>query len=380
MKQAVTPKELKTILHSKRSDIRYLEKCSVCQKDGRVVYLTSEEKRNEYYNIPVASTSVLLLGMGTSITQSAVRMLASAGVAIAFCGTGGTPLLSACAPGAPNTDADAPDVPNTFLPQNEYRITKYMQGWVHFWYDDAQRLEGAKIFQRERIAFLQEVWKKHPLLQEYGFLPENADISEACSTFLASINGAMSITDLLLSEAAFTKRLYKAAAERTDMTGFFRDYHGKDPVNSFLTHGNYLAYGLGATCCWVLGLSHAFPLMHGKTRRGGLVFDIADLIKDILILPFAFIYADKGMTQQEFRQDTVARFNDFHALDHMFDIVEAVAIKWPWNDNKGAEDHAGNLYVHELEERTKNDGKRPRPVRPAHRESNVGSESDRSID
>ncbi|STX45386.1 CRISPR-associated endonuclease Cas1, subtype I-F/YPEST [Legionella gratiana] len=31
--------------------------------------------------------------------------------------------------------------------------------------------------------------------------------------------------------------------------------------------------------------------MHGKTRRGALVFDVADLIKDALILPWAFICA-----------------------------------------------------------------------------------------
>jgi hypothetical protein len=42
------------------------------------------------------------------------------------------------------------------------------------------------------------------------------------------------------------------------------------------------AYGLAATTLWVLGIPHGFALMHGKTRRGALVFDIADLIKDSL--------------------------------------------------------------------------------------------------
>jgi CRISPR/Cas system-associated endonuclease Cas1 len=31
--------------------------------------------------------------------------------------------------------------------------------------------------------------------------------------------------------------------------------------------------------------------MHGKTHRGALVFDIADLIKDAIVLPWAFISA-----------------------------------------------------------------------------------------
>jgi hypothetical protein len=64
---------------------------------------------------------------------------------------------------------------------------------------------------------------------------------------------------------------------------------GSDPANRFLDHGNYLAYGLGATAAWVLGLPHGLAVLHGKTRRGGLVFDIADLIKDAVILPQAFI-------------------------------------------------------------------------------------------
>jgi CRISPR-associated protein Cas1 len=53
-----------------------------------------------------------------------------------------------------------------------------------------------------------------------------------------------------------------------------------------LNHGNYLAYGLAATTLWVLGISHSFAVMHGKTRRGALVFDVADLIKDAVVLPF----------------------------------------------------------------------------------------------
>ena len=60
---------------------------------------------------------------------------------------------------------------------------------------------------------------------------------------------------------------------------------GSDPANRFLDHGNYLAYGLGATAAWVLGLPHGLAVLHGKTRRGGLVFDIADLMKDAVILP-----------------------------------------------------------------------------------------------
>jgi CRISPR-associated protein Cas1 len=34
--------------------------------------------------------------------------------------------------------------------------------------------------------------------------------------------------------------------------------------------------------------------MHGKTRRGALVFDVADLVKDALILPWSFVFGQQG--------------------------------------------------------------------------------------
>jgi CRISPR-associated protein Cas1 len=88
----MNPTDLKSILHSKRANIFYLEYCRVMQKDGSVLYLTEAKNENHYYNIPIANTTVLLLGNGTSVTQAAMRMLAQAGVLVGFSGGGGTPL------------------------------------------------------------------------------------------------------------------------------------------------------------------------------------------------------------------------------------------------------------------------------------------------
>lgn len=119
----LSPSDLKTILHSKRANMYYLEYCRVMQKDGRVLYLTETDKENLYFNIPIANTTVLMLGNGTSITQAAMRMLSQAGVLVGFCGGGGTPLHMAC------------EV-EWFTPQSEYRPTEYLQGWLSFWFDD----------------------------------------------------------------------------------------------------------------------------------------------------------------------------------------------------------------------------------------------------
>ena len=80
-----------------------------------------------------------------------------------------------------------------------------------------------------------------------------------------------------------------------------------------------------ATAAWVLGLPHALAVLHGKTRRGGLVFDIADLIKDALILPQAFVSAAKGQSEQEFRQACIEALTRTEALDFMIDTIKVTA-------------------------------------------------------
>lgn len=67
--------------------------------------------------------------------------------------------------------------------------------------------------------------------------------------------------------------------------------------------------------------------MHGKTRRGALVFDVADLIKDAIILPWAFICAKEDATEQEFRQQILQLFIEHKALDFMFDTVKDIALQ-----------------------------------------------------
>ena len=124
-----------------------------------------------------------------------------------------------------------------------------------------------------------------------------------------------------------TKALYKLAANAVKFGDFTRAKGGSgvDMANRFLDHGNYLAYGLAATACWVMGLPHGLSVLHGKTRRGGLVFDVADLIKDALVLPQAFIAAMAGDDEQEFRQRVISGFQQGEALDRMIDAIKEVA-------------------------------------------------------
>lgn len=311
--EQLSPSDLKAILHSKRANLYYLEHCRVMQKDGRVLYLTDTKNENQYWNIPIANTTVILLGTGTSITQAAMRMLASAGVLVGFTGGGGTPLFM-------GSEIE------WMMPQSEYRPTEYMQGWMSFWFDDAKRLEVAKAFQIARIEFIRRIWAKDKDLKDEGFYLDDADIQQALTGFEKKIPHQSKVGDLLLAEAQTTKQLYKIAATRCKLS-FERNPEQGDLANDFLNHGNYLAYGLAATTLWVLGISHSFAVMHGKTRRGALVFDVADLIKDAVVLPWAFICAKEGMSEQEFRQQLLQKFTEYRCLDWMFEQVRLQACR-----------------------------------------------------
>jgi CRISPR-associated protein Cas1 len=308
---------LKAILQSKRANIYYLEKCRVMQKDGRVLYLTEAKDQNYYWNIPIANTTVILLGTGTSLTQAAMRMLSSAGVLVGFCGGGGSPLF-------------AGSEIEWLTPQSEYRPTEYVQAWLKFWFDDSKRLTVAKAFQDARISYLKATWSKDRDLKAVNFLIDDFEIDSALNSYTEQIQTAQKVGDLLQREAVLTKQLYRYAAKVTKLNDFVREREKTDLANGFLNHGNYLAYGLAATTLWVLGIPHGFAVMHGKTRRGALVFDIADLIKDAIVLPWAFISAKEKATEQEFRQQILQKFTEHKVLDFMFDQVKQQTMREVW--------------------------------------------------
>lgn len=308
--------DLKTILHSKRANLYYLEHCRVLVNGGRVEYITDRGNESLYWNIPIANTTCILLGTGTSITQAAVRELAKAGVMVGFCGGGGTPLFSA---------NETEFACQFFSPQSEYRATEYLQKWCGFWFDDQRRLNAAKQLQQQRLKLITLHWPKYDWSFDLVQPRLNQLINDANEQIIASDSSQ----SLLATEGRFSKKLYGFANELTTQDDKFKREQGLkgksvDPANQFLDHGNYLAYGLGATACWVLGLPHGLAILHGKTRRGGLVFDAADIIKDSIILPQAFLSAQQGDSEKEFRQACINLFAQLNVLDIMIDTIKKI--------------------------------------------------------
>lgn len=314
MKKTMKPR---AVLLSKRANVFYLEHVRVMQKDGRVMYLTDTGADVEqFFNIPERNTALLLLGKGSSLTDAAARKLADSNVIVGFCGSGGSPLFCA-------TDL-------TFLvPQSEYRPTEYMQSWMRLWLDDAQRLTVAKQMLCTRSAWVLAAWDREPELAKRKVRLDDA----LFRWFEQGIEQATTTPELLALEGAWAKRLYAKLAEGFRLSGFKRE-EGKDGglgkedvVNSFLDHGNYLAYGYAAVVLNGLGISFALPLLHGKTRRGGLVFDVADLVKDAYVMPLAFMRGGAGVQHQVFRDELIERFQTDEILDKLFTFVAEASRK-----------------------------------------------------
>ena len=299
--------DLNVIMHSKRANIFYLEHCRVMQKDGVVVFLTELKNSNAYYNIPIANTTFLLLGTGTSISQAAIKLLSKAGVSVGFCGGEGTPLYT-------GTEIQ------WITAQNNYRNPQYAQQWFAMWCDKTKQLKTAKLFQQTRIDYVRQIWHKAKICNEYI---EPSLLETVIEGFMTGINKSTSINELLGYEGNFTKSLYALMAQSCKID-FTRDYQSDDTINKFLNIGHHLTYGLATTVLWVLGIPQGFGVMHGKTTNGALVFDVADIVKNGIILPFAFTCAKQKYDTKDFRRLCIENFLKYKTLDYMFHSMEGM--------------------------------------------------------
>jgi CRISPR-associated protein Cas1 len=281
-----------SILPSHKYGIEYIEHCSVRAADEQLAFIRKKDAVQQHFNIPVANTAVLLLGPGTSLTQQAARLCAQNNVLVGFCAGGASPVYLASL--------------------NEYREPRYSREWIAMWNDETRRLAAAKSFQHARVRTIAQSWKN---FDDLRVSPDNV-----IRTFLHRVEYATNTDDLLTAEGHFTKELYALLAENFG-AAFTRKPRSNEFANEFLDNGNYLAYGLGAACLWVLGIPFSYPLVHGKTRRGALVFDVADIIKDAYIMPNAFLAAAFQEKEGEARRRMLATLHDTGAFVLLFKEV-----------------------------------------------------------
>lgn len=180
----------------------------------------------------------------------------------------------------------------------------------------------AKRFQAVRVAVVNKQWEKYPLSAK---TVEGARL--AGDALLLAQNTVFDSSTLLGIEAVYAKRLYQLLANEFEVS-FVRDPQRKlDYVNDLIDTHNYYAYGLAGTALWVLAIPYAFSVLHGETRRGALVFDVADMLKDGLLLPLAFMSARAGLDKSAHKKECAKSLQLSSALPLLFnEIKDALAL------------------------------------------------------
>lgn len=310
------PKGGPRLLVTDREGALYLERARILVEGGRIVYHIADDEYRREYNIPHVNLAVLFIGQGTSITQDAMRLLGEEGVYLAVTGTGGTPLHVGAL--------------------TAYTATRHFRDMLPVYLDEALSLQAAKTVMRDRAERMRKIGVA--LTTRHMALRDPTPLTKICESFEGRIEPVTSIQELLGVEGQFSKACYKFFANTSGLSkkGEFRRDAGtgerdeglpKDDfrlVNRLIDHGNYLAYGLAGSALWALGIPPHMSIFHGKTRAGGLVFDLADSFKDALVLPIAFA-AVRNRKEEDpekvFRGRLITAFDDRKVLAAAIETV-----------------------------------------------------------
>lgn len=292
------------LLMTQRNAAMLLERARIRVDADRVVYDKADGPREKVFNIPHANVAVLLLGQGTSITQSAARLLAEEGVYVAFTGSGGSPLHY----GSLTTHAP------TRCMHEMYRVAT-----------TPLALEAARLAMARRLETILRVSDRAARAAGLSGAPD--EIRALVEGVMPSLHLIPSHEKLMTLEGRLTKAFYKAYAQSAGAPDF-RRIHAKGDyaspigvINARLDHGNYIAYGLAGATLWTLGIPASLSVFHGKTRAGGLVYDLADVFKDAIVLPVAFgNHADEGA----FRSCLLDLLQDEKILKLCFETMEDI--------------------------------------------------------
>lgn len=305
------------LLITDREGALYLERARIHVEGRRIVYHIADDEYRREYNIPHVNLAVLFIGQGTSITQDAMRLLGEEGVYLAVTGTGGTPLHMGAL--------------------TAYTATRHFREILPIYLDEKLSLRAAKIVMRDRTERMRKMGAA--LAGRHLALRDPTALARICKSFEDRLEPVASNQELLGVEGQFSKACYKffATASGLSKTGEFRREAGagnpdeklpKDVfqlVNRLIDHGNYLAYGMAGSALWCLGIPPHMSIFHGKTRAGGLVFDLADSFKDALVLPIAFAAARNRKDEDPekvFRGRLIAAFDDRKILAEAIRTVD----------------------------------------------------------
>ena len=227
-------------LASDKEPFIYFEKTMIRMDDG---FLTALSGKLGKFIIPPSSHMIMLLGHGTSISQDAVIFSAQNDMDIAFV----------------RGESNVHSVMKETRMQDPYRL-------VH----------QVKNQERYKLEIAKELLKLRFKLLKYE------------DSFIKQIYDFTTIEELTLFEARWTKNIYRNFCIKNKIKEFKRKFKGEDTVNSRLNILNNALYSICTAITVSCHLSPSIGFIHGFSRRGGLAFDFADVIKTLTTVKMSF--------------------------------------------------------------------------------------------
>lgn len=234
----------------------YFEKAKIVMDDGFLIALNGKKDKE---TIPIANVGMLILGFGTSISQEAALKCAEYNCMLCF-SRGGFNL-------------------HTSLQEQRFKNPEKIFNQINLSLN--HKLEIAKEFFKLRLLI---------------------DLND--NKYEEQVNNIKTIEELLGYEANYYKKKYYSFAEKYSIENFkrnkefeLRKYKKNEDINSVpiidqingrLNITNNVLYSYCSMLSLSLSLEPSIGFVHGKTRRGGLAFDLSDLLKVKTTLPLSF--------------------------------------------------------------------------------------------
>lgn len=214
-----------------REPFLLIERAKISIRSGHVV----ATKGSSVINLPTRQTFLIIVGNGCSITTEAAIQISKDGCNLAYARGG-------C------------NIHTTFVSQQ---------------YKDPQRLLR-QLLKREnpetRMAMATQI-----LRLKFS--------KQSMEHYSVRLNSCTSIEEILGVEGAAQREWY-----HNHFVGFKRNYKSGDLLNKQINIVNSILYNFISSIIVCLGNSPSVGFLHGKTRRGALALDIADIFKSELLI------------------------------------------------------------------------------------------------
>lgn len=266
---------------SRRVPFYYTEYSKIKRKNNDIRIFKADME--EEYTLPVCGIGGLFLGPGTSITSESMRIISSRGCLIGVMGGNAAPLYLC------STQHRSP------LPRiRQYQIVS----------DESKRIKAAKILFKRRASFMK---KFSPVV-----LPLFPSYAEQDT-----------VNILLAKEGAWARKTYKFLAAQYEVPYVTRGkpFRGKKDPLTFL---NFLSYSLADLAILHLGYDPNIGVLHGRTKGGGLSYDLADVVKPVIALVLSFQAVKEEWSLKEIKNQFMQTTLEIDILNYLLKTLNEI--------------------------------------------------------